>query len=144
MNKVLTPPGQSSTVVPMIIIGILFFIFGFVTWLNGALIPFLQIVCELNEFQALLVTFAFYIAYTVMALPMSFLLNVIGYKKGMLAGLLIMAVGALLFIPAENCSISLSTNTANTMGTIIPADLFTNPIILIRIAALSCGPIQTI
>jgi len=100
MNKVLTPPGQSSTVVPMIIIGILFFIFGFVTWLNGALIPFLQIVCELNEFQALLVTFAFYIAYTVMALPMSFLLNVIGYKKGMLAGLLIMAVGALLFIPA--------------------------------------------
>ncbi|MCL5254714.1 MAG: sugar MFS transporter [Gammaproteobacteria bacterium] len=100
MNKVLTPPGQSSTVGPMIIIGILFFIFGFVTWLNGALIPFLQIVCELNEFQALLVTFAFYIAYTVMALPMSFLLNVIGYKKGMLAGLLIMAVGALLFIPA--------------------------------------------
>lgn len=100
MNKVLTPPGQASTIGPMIIIGILFFIFGFVTWLNGALIPFLQIVCELNEFQALLVTFAFYIAYTVMALPMSFLLNVIGYKKGMLAGLLIMAVGALLFIPA--------------------------------------------
>ncbi|WP_423185963.1 sugar MFS transporter [Alishewanella sp. d11] len=100
MEKVLSPTSRSSTLVPMLIIGILFFIFGFVTWLNGALIPFLQIVCELNEFQALLVTFAFYIAYTVMALPMSFLLNILGYKKGMLAGLLIMAVGALLFIPA--------------------------------------------
>ena len=100
MEKILTSPSRQSTLVPMLIIGILFFIFGFVTWLNGALIPFLQIVCELNEFQALFVTFAFYIAYTVMALPMSFLLNILGYKKGMLAGLLIMAVGALLFIPA--------------------------------------------
>lgn len=100
MEKVLSTTSRTSTLVPMLIIGILFFIFGFVTWLNGALIPFLQIVCELNEFQALLVTFAFYIAYTVMALPMSFLLNILGYKKGMLAGLLIMAVGALLFIPA--------------------------------------------
>ncbi|GHG62803.1 glucose/galactose MFS transporter [Alishewanella longhuensis] len=100
MEKTLTSQSRQSTLSPMLIIGTLFFVFGFVTWLNGALIPFLQIVCELNEFQALLVTFAFYIAYTVMALPMSFLLNVLGYKKGMLAGLLIMAVGALLFIPA--------------------------------------------
>lgn len=100
MEKVLTQQSRPSTLGPMLIIGTLFFIFGFVTWLNGALIPFLQIVCELNEFQALLVTFAFYIAYTVMALPMSFLLNILGYKKGMVAGLLIMAVGALLFIPA--------------------------------------------
>lgn len=100
MDKVLKQTGPSAVLGPMIIIGILFFIFGFVTWLNGALIPFLQIVCELNEFQALFVTFAFYIAYTVMAIPMSFLLDFLGYKKGMLAGLLIMAVGAILFIPA--------------------------------------------
>jgi len=84
----------------MIIIGILFFIFGFVTWLNGSLIPFLKLICDLNDFQALFVTFAFYIAYTTMAYPMSFILTKTGYKKGMAIGLGIMAIGALLFIPA--------------------------------------------
>ena len=84
----------------MLIIGILFFIFGFVTWLNGSLIPFLKVICDLNDFQALFVTFAFYIAYTTMAYPMSFILTKSGYKNGMAIGLGIMAVGALLFIPA--------------------------------------------
>lgn len=92
--------GNANNLMPMVIIGVLFFIFGFVTWLNGSLIPFLKIICELNEFQALLVTFAFYIAYTVMALPMSLLLNKTGYKNGMALGLAVMVVGALLFIPA--------------------------------------------
>jgi FHS family L-fucose permease-like MFS transporter len=91
---------QSNTIMPMIIIGILFFIFGFVTWLNGSLIPFLQVICRLNEFQALFVTFAFYIAYTVMALPMSVVLKLTGYRNGMAIGLAIMVVGALLHIPA--------------------------------------------
>lgn len=91
---------QQSVLMPMFIIGTLFFIYGFVTWLNGALIPFLKIICELNEFQALFVTFAFYIAYTVMAFPMSFLLKKFGYRDGMAIGLAIMVVGALLFIPA--------------------------------------------
>ncbi|MGS2719322.1 sugar MFS transporter [Paraglaciecola aestuariivivens] len=91
---------QGNSFMPMIIIGILFFIFGFVTWLNGSLIPFLQVICRLNEFQALFVTFAFYIAYTVMALPMSMLLKRTGYRGGMALGLGIMAVGALLHIPA--------------------------------------------
>ena len=56
-------PEQNSnnSIVPMIIIGLLLFIFGFVTWLNGSLIPFLRIICDLNDFQALFVTFAFYI-----------------------------------------------------------------------------------
>lgn len=89
-----------SSILPMTIIGILFFIFGFVTWLNGSLIPFLRIVCDLNEFQALFVTGAFYIAYVVMALPMSFVLNKVGFKNGMVVGLVIMAVGAVMFIPA--------------------------------------------
>lgn len=89
-----------SSVVPMIIIGLLFFIFGFVTWLNGSLIPFLQIICDLNDFQALFVTFAFYISYTVMALPMAAILNKTGYRNGMAIGLAIMSCGALLFIPA--------------------------------------------
>ena len=91
---------KHSSLVPMIIIGILFFIFGFVTWLNGSLIPFLKLICDLNDFQALFVTFAFYIAYTTMAYPMSFILTKTGYKKGMAIGLGIMAIGALLFIPA--------------------------------------------
>lgn len=83
-------------------LGILFFIFGFVTWLNGTLIPYLRIACELTTFQSLLVTFAFYISYTVMALPASWILEKTGFKKGMMLGLLVMAAGALLFIPAAN------------------------------------------
>ena len=93
-------PYQKSTLIPMSIIGMLFFIFGFVTWLNGSLIPLLEIVCELNSFEALFVAFAFYAAYTVMAIPSSFVLMKIGYKNGMAAGLGIMAIGALIFIPA--------------------------------------------
>lgn len=89
-----------TSIFPMIIIGILFFIFGFVTWLNGSLIPFLKVICDLNEFQALFVTFAFYIAYTVMAFPMSLVLEKTGYKNGMAIGLGVMVVGSLLFIPA--------------------------------------------
>jgi FHS family L-fucose permease-like MFS transporter len=82
------------------IIGVLFFIFGFVTWLNGTLIPFLQLACSLKPAQALFVTFAFYMAYFVLALPSSAILGKTGFKRGMSLGLLIMAGGALLFIPA--------------------------------------------
>ncbi|WGL16428.1 sugar MFS transporter [Microbulbifer bruguierae] len=89
-----------SSVLPMVIIGLLFFIFGFVTWLNGALIPFLQTICELSAFQAMLVASAFYIAYTVMALPMAAIIERTGYKVGMALGLVLVAVGALVFIPA--------------------------------------------
>ena len=91
---------KTKSIFPMIIIGILFFIFGFVTWLNGSLIPFLKVVCNLTEFQALFVTFAFYIAYTVMALPMASVLERTGYKNAMAIGLGVMVVGSLLFIPA--------------------------------------------
>jgi fucose permease len=91
---------QSGYIVSIAIIGALFFIFGFVTWLNGSLIPFLQTACELTPFEASLVTLAFYIAYFVMALPSSFVLKRTGYKNGMGLGLLIMAAGALIFIPA--------------------------------------------
>lgn len=82
------------------IIGGLFFLFGFVTWLNGTLIPFLQLACDLTTEQAFLVTFAFYVSYFVLALPSSAILRRIGFKRGMSVGLAIMAVGALTFIPA--------------------------------------------
>ncbi len=85
---------------PIFIIGALFFVFGFVTWLNSVLIPYLKIACELTNFESYLVAFAFYIAYIVMALPSAWVLKRTGFKKGMAVGLVIMAVGALIFIPA--------------------------------------------
>ncbi|WP_207427173.1 sugar MFS transporter [Pedobacter sp. SYSU D00535] len=88
---------------PIIIIGILFFIFGFVTWLNGTLIPFLKLACNLNsDAQAFFVTFAFYMAYFFLAIPSSAILKLTGLKNGMGLGLLVMALGALIFIPAAN------------------------------------------
>jgi FHS family L-fucose permease-like MFS transporter len=80
--------------------GALFFIFGFVTWVNSTLIPYLQIACELTTPDAVLVTFAFYISYAVMAFPSSWVLKITGFKRGMMLGLLVMSLGALVFIPA--------------------------------------------
>ncbi len=87
--------------ISIVIIAALFFIFGFVTWLNATLIPYLKIACELkNDFQAYLVAFSFYISYFFMALPSSWLLNKTGFKNGMSLGLAVMAAGALIFIPS--------------------------------------------
>lgn len=82
------------------IIGGLFFVFGFVTWLGSVLIPYLKIACELNNFQAYLVAFSFYISYLFMAIPSAWVLKKTGFKKGISLGLMIMAVGALIFVPA--------------------------------------------
>ncbi len=89
-----------NTVISITIIAMLFFIFGFVTWINAILIPYFKIACELNNVQSLLVAFAFYIAYFVMAIPASFLLKAVGFKKGIMIGFWIMALGGLIFIPA--------------------------------------------
>ncbi|WP_445732515.1 sugar MFS transporter [Mariniflexile sp.] len=91
---------KNSTLVPTVIIAGLFFIFGFVTWINGALIPFMKTINELTDAQSYLVASASYISFVVMALPASYILNKIGYRKGMSLGLMVMAVGALVFIPA--------------------------------------------
>ena len=85
---------------PLMIIGAMFFIFGFVTWAIAVLIPYLQIACELTAFQAMLVSSAFYISYFVMAIPSGYVLKKIGYKRSLSLGLLCMAAGSLLFIPA--------------------------------------------
>jgi glucose/galactose transporter len=95
----------SGYIVSISIIGALFFIFGFVTWLNGILIPYLKIACELTNFQALFVAFAFYISYTVMALPSSWVLKKTGFKNGMMVGLLVIALGTLIFVPAAKTRI---------------------------------------
>ncbi len=96
---------KKTYIISISIIGLLFFIFGFVTWLNGILIPYLQIACELTNFQALFVAFAFYISYTVMALPSSWILKKTGFKNGMMVGLLVMAVGTIIFVPAAQTRI---------------------------------------
>ena len=93
---------RQQFVIPMIIIGALFFVFGFVTWVNSTLIPYLQIACELTTSQAIWVTFAFYISYALMAFPSSWVLKKTGFKRGMVLGLAVMAVGTLVFLPAAN------------------------------------------
>ncbi len=95
-----TPLSPKTGVNPIVIIGALFFIFGFVTWLNSLLIPYLEIACELTKFQSFFVTFAFYIAYLVMAPISNKVLNLFGFKNGMSVALIVMAIGAVLFIPA--------------------------------------------
>jgi MFS transporter, FHS family, L-fucose permease len=89
-----------QTVLSIMIIALLFFIFGFSTWINAILIPYFKISCELNNVQSLLVAFAFYIAYFIMAIPAGILLEKVGFKKGIMFGFWIMAVGALIFVPA--------------------------------------------
>ncbi len=82
------------------IIGVLFFIFGFITWANGTLIPYLKIACELTSTQSYYVATAFFAAYFIMAIPSSMILKKTGFKNGMSLGLFIMAIGAIIFIPA--------------------------------------------
>lgn len=91
---------QGSVLIPMIILTTLFFILGFVTWLNGPLIPFFELACELTESQAYFVAFAFYIAYFVMAIPSSWVIEKVGYKNGVSIGLIVIALGAFMFYPA--------------------------------------------
>jgi glucose/galactose transporter len=103
-NKVATIDVSSLTkrdgVISILIIGLLFFIFGFVSWVNSILIPYFKIACELTNFKAYLVTFAFYISYFIMSVPSSYLLKKAGFKKGMMIGFWMMAAGAFVFVPA--------------------------------------------
>ncbi|HTE33909.1 MAG TPA: sugar MFS transporter, partial [Chryseolinea sp.] len=91
---------KRDTVISIFIIGGLFFIFGFVSWVNAILIPYFRIACELTNFQSYLVTFAFYISYFIMSVPASYLLKKVGFKRGMMFGFWTMAAGAFIFVPA--------------------------------------------
>lgn len=91
---------KRDTIISIAIIGLLFFIFGFVTWINAILIPYFKIACELNHFESYLVAFAFYIAYLVMSVPAGYILKRVGFKRGMMYGFWAMAIGAALFVPA--------------------------------------------
>ncbi len=100
----MTAPSKQS-LTSLLILGTLFFIFGFVTWVNGTLIIYLKIACQLSDAQSYLVASAFYLSYFFTALPSSWILKKTGLKKGMMFGLFVMSVGALIFIPAASMRI---------------------------------------
>src|ERR1700739_2879573 len=79
---------------------ILFFFWGFVTVLNDILVPHLKAIFELNYTKVMLVQFAFFSAYFIFSIPAAKVIDTIGYKRTMVAGLLTMGVGAFLFLPA--------------------------------------------
>ena len=92
-----TAHASRSNVGAIAIVGALFFIFGFVTWLNGPLIQFAKLAFDVSDSRAFLIPFAFYISYFCLALPSSAMLLKTGMKKGIALGLFAMAVGAVVF-----------------------------------------------
>ena len=91
---------RSFRLKPIAILGFMFFVFGFVSWINAILIPYFKMVCELTSLQSMMVAFAFYVSYFIMAIPSSYILKKTGFKNGMILGLFIMSAGAFIFIPA--------------------------------------------
>jgi glucose/galactose transporter len=89
-----------KSILSIAILAFMFFIFGFVSWINAILIPYFKISCELTHSQAYLVTFAFYIAYLVMSMPGALLLKRVGFKRGIMFGFFALSLGALIFVPA--------------------------------------------
>ncbi len=87
---------------PLVLMTCLFFLFGAVTNFNDVLMPYLKDVCQLSDFQSTAVQSAFFGAYFLMSLPAGLVLKKLGYQRGIVAGLLVMAGGALLFIPAAD------------------------------------------
>ena len=97
MSAPAIPTRQNNATGPMLTIGLVFFIFGFVTWLNGPLIAFVKLAFDLDDLNALLVPMVFYISYLIFALPASAVLRRIGMKRGIALGFLIAAAGAFAF-----------------------------------------------
>ena len=100
MTPTTAPAKPQNYTGPLLIIGALFFVFGFVTWVNSVLIAFFKQTFNLSTVSSNLVAFAFFISYTLMAIPSSAVLKRTGFKNGMSLGLLVMAVGTIIFVPA--------------------------------------------
>lgn len=131
---------KSGYVFSIVMLGALFFVFGLVSWVNSILVPYFKIACELqSEVQSYLANFAFYIAYLVMAVPASVLLNRIGFKRGVEIGLWILALGAFLFAPAAlTRTYNLFLVALFTMGTALAVlQAAANPFVTI------IGPIES-
>lgn len=93
-------PPRGGNNLALSVVGALFFMLGFITCLNDILIPHLKAIFNLNYTQAMLVQFCFFTAYAVMSVPMSKLVEKMGYKAGIIGGFLIAALGCILFYPA--------------------------------------------
>lgn len=99
-NPITTSTGRQSYKLAFILVTSLFFLWGIANSLNGTLVRHFQTALDLTLTQSSIVESAFYIGYFVMALPAAFIMNRIGYKKGIITGLALYALGALLFYPA--------------------------------------------
>ena len=99
-NQTTAPPRAGNNNLALSVVGALFFMLGFITCLNDILIPHLKAIFNLNYTQAMLVQFCFFTAYAVMSVPMSKLVEKMGYKAGIIGGFLIAALGCILFYPA--------------------------------------------
>lgn len=113
MAGISQPTGTSNTgfdpnknyTVPLVVVTALFFMWGFITCLNDILIPYLKRVFDLNYTQAMLIQFTFFGAYFLMSLPAGKIVSMIGYKKGIIVGLVTAGIGCLLFYPAAETTI---------------------------------------
>src|SRR6202162_4552460 len=101
-NTAVTADSSQDYRRPLAMVTTLFFMWGFLTSLNDILIPHLKSIFELNYAKAMLIQFAFFTSYFVFSLPSGKLIDAVGYKKAMVAGLFTMGIGALLFIPAAS------------------------------------------
>ena len=92
---------RRNFIISMAILAFMYFVFGFVSWINAILIPYFKITCELKtHFEALLVTLAFYSPYFIMSLLAGLLMKKVGFKRGIMIGFFFLATGAFIFIPA--------------------------------------------
>ena len=98
----MSTPSQQNHNPALVVLTALFFMMGFITCMNDILIPHLQKIFTLTNFQAMLVQFCFFTAYAIMSIPMGHLVGKIGYKNGVIGGFLLTAVGCLLFYPAAD------------------------------------------
>ena len=98
----MSAPSQQNHNSALVVLTTLFFMMGFITCMNDILIPHLQKIFTLTNFQAMLVQFCFFTAYAIMSIPMGHLVGKIGYKNGVIGGFLLTAVGCLLFYPAAD------------------------------------------
>ena len=97
MSDQISPNVPQNTTKPLIIVGVLFFVIGFFTWINSPLIPFVKVAFSLDDFNAFFVLSAFYISFFVFSLPASWVLKKTGMKNGLCIALIVMAIGALIF-----------------------------------------------
>ena len=103
-NSVAVPNNNTNYGPALVVLTSLFFMWGFITCLNDILIPHLKAVFDLNYTQVMLVQFTFFTAYAIVSLPSGILVEKIGYKTGIIIGLLTAAAGTALILSCSRIS----------------------------------------